>query len=201
MHDWDDNSPQLVVNLTRILTGIAMAARLREPLSVEGARGWQREMMLNLIAPDPSFVGAFRGEPGLEEIEVSMLDRFGVPAPEVRAELERFEAKLKQLVTELDGMVPVRELPNADQLEAVLDLCAWAHAEWMRIHPFANGNGRVARLWVNALAMRYSLPPFMRLRPRPGAGYAEAALAAIDGNWYPTGTLVRALFHDFVDQL
>ena len=32
-------------------------------------------------------------------------------------------------------------------------------AEWIRIHPFANGNGRIARLWVNSIAMRYDLRP------------------------------------------
>ncbi len=201
MPDWDANSPELGANLTRIFTDIARAARMREPLTAFTAKQWQREMMHELTAPDPSFVGAFRGEPGLEDIEVSMLDRFGVPAPDVRSELERFEAKLAPLVAELDASIPRGQLPDTDQLGAVLDLCAWTHAEWMRIHPFANGNGRVARLWVNALAMRYSLPPFMRLRPRPGAGYADAALAAIDGNWHPTAALLMHLFHEFVDTL
>ena len=157
--------------------------------------------MLDLTAPDRSFVGAFRGEAGLEDIEVSMLDRFGVPAPEVGRQLAAFDTRLARLTAELDAAIPAGQLPNLDQLGAALDLCAWAHAEWMRIHPFANGNGRVARLWVNALAMRYSLPPFMRLRPRPGPGYAEAALEAIDGNWHPTAHLLRQLFQDFVDSL
>ena len=66
-----------------------------------------------------------------------------------------------------------------DQLDAVLDLCAWAHAEWVRIHPFANGNGRAARLWANFIAVRYGLPPFVRLRPRPDGGYAEAGMKAM----------------------
>ncbi len=199
--DWDANSQELGANLTRILIGIAETARARALPTIDTARQWQREMMSDLVAPDPGFVGAFRGEPGLEDIEVSMLDRFGIPAPEVAHELARFETKLQQLVQELDSSIPPGDLPDRDQLGAVIDLCAWAHADWMRIHPFANGNGRVARLWVNALAMRYSLPPFMRLRPRPGPGYAEAALEAIDGNWHPTSTLLRGLFQDFVASL
>jgi hypothetical protein len=48
----------------------------------------------------------------------------------------------------------------------VIDLCAWVHAEWVRIHPFANGNGLTARLWANSLAVRYGLPPFIRFAPK-----------------------------------
>jgi hypothetical protein len=61
-----------------------------------------------------------------------------------------------------------------------LNLCAGLHGEWIRIHPFANGNGRTARLWANWAALRYGLPPFVRLRPRPeGIGYALASYAAM----------------------
>jgi len=94
----------------------------------------------------------------------------------VATELTRFEAKLQTLVAELDALLPVGQEPDADQLAAIVDLCAWAHAEWVRIHPFANGNGRTARLWANSLAMRYGLPPFIRLRPRPNAGYGTLVL-------------------------
>ncbi|WP_366522456.1 Fic family protein [Flagellatimonas centrodinii] len=86
-------------------------------------------------------------------------------------------------------------------LAAVLEVCAWAHAEWVRIHPFANGNGRSARLWANGIAMRYNLPPFVRLRPRPDAGYAAAGAQAMRGNWQPTVTVFRRLFRRFVAAL
>jgi hypothetical protein len=80
--------------------------------------------------------------------------------------LTAFEAKLQALVGELDAMLPSGQEPNADQLAAIVDLCAWVHAEWVRIHPFANGNGRTARLWANSLAMRYGLPPLHSLAPK-----------------------------------
>jgi hypothetical protein len=74
----------------------------------------------------------------------------------------------------LDSILPARQEPDADQLAAIVDLCAWIHAEWVRIHPFANGNGRTARLWANCLALRYDLQPFIRLRPWLNSGYAAA---------------------------
>ena len=79
-------------------------------------------------------------------------------------------------------------------------LCAWAHAEWARVHPFANGNGRTARLWANSLAMRYNLPPFVRLRPRPDGKYGAVCQAAMLGDWAPTATLFREMLDDFSRQ-
>lgn len=75
----------------------------------------------------------------------------------------------------------------------MIDLAAWAHAEWVRIHPLGNGNGRTARIWANALLMRYGVPPVIRLRPRPDSGYAEAGTAAMHGDWRPTAALFRRL--------
>jgi hypothetical protein len=71
-------------------------------------------------------------------------------------------------------MLPTGQEPDADQLAAVIDLCARVHAEWVRIHPFANGNGRTAHLWANCILMRYGLPPFIRFRPRPNFDNGEA---------------------------
>jgi Fic family protein len=82
----------------------------------------------------------------------------------------------------------------------VIDLCAWAHTEWTRIHPFANGNGRTARLWANFLAVRYRLPPFIRLRPRPDEGYADAGARAMQGDWQPTALVFRRLLVSFLDE-
>ena len=68
--------------------------------------------------------------------------------------------------------------------------------EWVRIHPFANGNGRTARLWANYVLMRYGLPPVVRLRPRPDGGYGAAGAAAMAGDWEPTAAVFRKLLLD-----
>jgi hypothetical protein len=154
-------------------------------------------VMSNLKVPDARFVGAFRGEPGLENVQIRVGELYGVDAVEVGGALASFEAKLQGLVRELDAMLPSGQNPDADQLAAVVDLCAWVHAEWVRIHPFANGNGRTARLWANSVAIRYGLPPFVRLRPRPNIGYAEAGVNAMQGDWEPTAIVFRQLLDDF----
>ena len=71
----------------------------------------------------------------------------------------------------------------------------------VRIHPFANGNGRTARLWANFLALRYGLPPFIRLRPRPDDGYGDAGNEAMRGNWEPTAAVFRRMLTRFLDDV
>jgi hypothetical protein len=89
---------------------------------------------------------------------------------------------------------------DADQLAAVIDLCAWVHAGWIRIHPFANGNGRTARLWANSLAVRYGLPPFIRSRPRPNSAYGDAGAKSMQGDWKSTAVVFRRLLSDFLTE-
>jgi len=199
--NWDEDSPQLRENLARVLEEIVQAAEQRETPTLEAARRWQIIVMQGLDVPDSRFVGAFRGEPGVENVQLRVRANYGVDSAKVAEELKRFEAKVQTLAAELDALLPIGQEPDADQLAAIVDLCAWSHAEWARIHPFANGNGRTARLWANGLAMRYGLPPFIRLRPRPYAGYGDAGAKAMQGDWEPTAVAFRRLLEDFLNDL
>jgi hypothetical protein len=199
--NWDEDSPQLRENLARILTEFFRDGMLRERPSRESARRWQALFMEGLDIPDARYTGAYRGETGLERTGVRVGTNYGVAPSEVSEALRQFEAKLQALVDELDGLLPVEQDPNADQLAAIVDLCAWAHAEWIRIHPFANGNGRTARLWANWLVVRYGLPPFIRLRPIPDRGYGDAGAKAMEGDWQSTAAVFHQLLDDFLDEL
>ena len=200
MPNCNEDSPELRRNLGKVLDEIVRSAQRREFPTLASAKRWQSLLMKNLSVPDARFVGAFRGEPGLEKIQVRVGVHYGVDAAEVAEELAEFESKLHALLRELDAMLPTGQGPDADQLAAVVDLCAWAHAEWVRIHPFANGNGRTARLWANFIAMRYGLPPFIHLRPRPNLGYGEAGAKAMLGDWKPTAVVFRRLLDAFLDE-
>ena len=203
MPDWDKDSPELRRNLDIVLEQIVQGSGERVVPTVDLARNWQILIMHGLEPDDgnPYYIGRFRGEPEVEYIQVNIGDHWGVDSQVVAAELQRFEAKLQTTVAELDALVPSNQNPTKDQKEAVLDFCAWAHAEWVRIHPFANGNGRTARLWANFLATRYNLPPFVRLRPRPSAGYGTAGAAAMHGNWKPTAAVFRQLLVEYENEL
>jgi hypothetical protein len=194
MADWDDDTPELRSNLAKVFNRVRDEALRREALTVETARGWQLDIMQGLVPPDPKLVGRFRGEAGLENYNVKVGDLPGVRASDVPSELAEFDRKLRQAIAELDQLIKPGQDLTADDLAAILTLSAWAHSEWVRIHPFANGNGRTARLWANSIAMRYGLPPFLRLRPGPDGGYGRAASSAMQGDWRPTLALFRRMY-------
>jgi len=190
-----NNFPRFISGL---LESIKEDARQRKQPTVETARRWQIEIMRNLQPDDPKYVGAFRGEAGLENVQVHVNWVFGVAAPEVAHALREFERRLRSVVAYLDDLVSPGAEPNADQIAVAVEVCAWAHSEWVRIHPFANGNGRTARLWANSLAMRFGLPPVVRLRP---SDYGLASEKAMRGDWESTVVVFHQLLEDFRKEL
>jgi hypothetical protein len=137
--------------------------------------------------PVSYYAGEVRDDdPDLPELvgyEVQVGSHRGVAARQVLTELERFERRMQSVVARLDQEIPEGGRPTSSGLlGSVVTLCAVAHGEWVRIHPFANGNGRTARVWANWCALRYGLPVFIRLRPRPeGSCYARAAMESMEG--------------------
>lgn len=113
----------------------------------------------------------------------------------MRPALVRFERAATDTVARADQAFPVGSVPTTTtELSALLGLISILHGEWVRIHPFANGNGRIARLWANWCAMRYELPPFVSTRPRPHhPGYALAARASMAGDHQPMTAALRDL--------
>jgi fido (protein-threonine AMPylation protein) len=165
------------------------------------AQAWHRQIYEGATLPVWYFAGEIRDSdphyPELFGYEVGVGVAEGVPSAEVPAELARFEASMQAAVRQLDAVVPVGSAVGATTLGSVVTLCALAHGEWVRIHPFANGNGRTARLWADWCAVRYGLPPFVRLKPRPaGNAYSLAASRSMLGDHEPT---IR-VFLDMLDE-
>lgn len=194
--DWDESSPQLADNLTRVLGLAGAHAVAREKVSVALMRDWHGQIMAGLAIWDAGWAACFRGEGAAKGIGVRIGSHHGVPPDRVGAELEAFKSRLLRTLAALDSAVAASGVDSEAEIRAVIDLCAWAHGEWVRIHPFVNGSGRTARLWVNYLAVRYGLPRFARMRPRPDGAYAAAAKAAMTGNW----KAMIPLFHTMLSE-
>lgn len=189
MADWDADSPELRRNLAALSRAISDSATRRDTPSLDLVREWHRRMMKGLDVPDAAYVGRFRGEHGVH-LDVSVGRAEGVAYHRVRTQLTNFERRLQSAVAALDAQYPDGVELDTDGVAAVTELAGWAHAEWIRIHPFANGNGRTARMWANFLLQRFGLPPVMRLRPRPQGDYATAGARAMEGDWQPTVALI-----------
>jgi len=150
--------------------------------------GWHRQFFAGLsCVPDPCYLGGFRGSdhPWLRDYEVDVRGLPVAPARQVGWELERFFPELERRTQELAAEVPPGQIKGRGEARRVIELVAWAHGEWLRIHPFANGNGRTARLLANYVLARFRLRPVVRLRPRPEPPYTEAATASMRGDFAP----------------
>lgn len=186
---WNDDpagsAPRIAANLKALLG--AVAPDHRETPSVARAQDWHQAIYAGVGLPVEYYAGEFRDSdarfPELIGYEVVVGSHPGVPSAEVPTQLAAFEQQVINAFTVVDGAIPSGSELSHDTLHSVLVLMASVHGEWVRIHPFANGNGRTARIWANWTALRYGLDPFVTLKPRPtGIGYQLAAYRSMRGD-------------------
>lgn len=203
---WDGDppgsEPQIEANVAGLWPSIAGDAANRATPTAVLAQDWHRAIYRSVRLPIRYYAGEFRDSdprfPELYGYEVAVGGRLGVRSAEAPDEVQRFEQRVQDVCRRLDAAIPAGEIPSdEDELRAVIALAANAHGEWVRIHPFANGNGRTARVWANWLAVRYALPPFVRIKPRPdGATYGVAAAASMRGDHSMTVSVFRSLLNE-----
>ena len=137
--------------------------------------------------PVAGYIGHFRGDPAVKEL----IDyEVGLGARLQDGNLEKMGVWARQVSEEMDGCSPgctggVRRTGRTaagrkprttpDEVLALISFTALAHGECLRVHPFANGNGRIARLLVAFISMRYGLPMFLHIKPRPESDHIRAS--------------------------
>jgi fido (protein-threonine AMPylation protein) len=189
---WNEDPPgsggTILKNCASVLDDVIREAAARSTPTIGLAQDWHRRIYGGITLPVSYYAGGVRDSdpdfPELDGYEVAVSGMRGVPAAQVPGELASFERGAKAAVAGLDEEIAVGEKPaRSAQLHGVITLCAATHSEWVRIHPFANGNGRTARLWANWAAVRYGLPPFVTIKPRPPfPAYRVAAVAGMRGD-------------------
>ena len=91
----------------------------------------------------------------------------------------------------LRRFTPCRSAPTEDLAKAL----AVVHVELVLIHPFREGNGRVARLLAVLLGLQAGLPAlyFENLSGRKRQQYFAAVRAGLDRNYEPMAKLFSAV--------
>jgi fido (protein-threonine AMPylation protein) len=185
---WNDDDPadaqRIVDNIGALMGDVQAHAAHRAELSADDVRSWHCTIYGGCNVPSTSFVGHFRGDPvhpDLVGYEVDVDGHYGTMSADVAEEVEQFFASVGEALRMLDEFIPLGRVPTTTaEIEEVVAVAAQMHGEWIRIHPFANGNGRTARLLAAYVALRYGLPVFATLKPRPAdTAYAEAAKASM----------------------
>jgi Fic family protein len=90
-----------------------------------------------------------------------------------------------------DLMRRVFETVKQDRDSGPIKLASWVHWAIARVHPFEDGNGRIARLWQDLLLLKAQLAPaIIRLQDRDQNGYYDALSAADGGDLNPLTQLI-----------
>lgn len=191
---WDSDLPAdlptLEANGVALVQQIVATSHRRIDPKRDLASKWHVALLRGTHVPEAAYRGGYRGDrrrPQLQSYEVAVVTTAGalrgVPARLVSTEITQFVQRLKAQLKPLDRRIPLgAERSPEDELE-ILTLAAWTHGEWIRIHPFANGNGRTARLWVIWVCARYGVEPFIVVRPRPThLDFGSAAAASMVGD-------------------
>jgi fido (protein-threonine AMPylation protein) len=206
---WEDSPehyPLIARNAAGVLRAIAAASHIRKPPTIAMAQQWHRDLYDGIPRPFPYYAGDFRDSdlrfPDLIGYEVEVGGIRGVPSADVPAELDNFERQAAQFAEILDVASPgTAATANTRVLHSVLTYCASLHGAWVRIHPFANGNGRTARLWANWAALRYGLPPFVIVKPRPRDPYGAASQLSMTGDHRMMVGVMDQMLNDYLNKL
>ena len=84
------------------------------------------------------------------------------------------------------------DLPYRTDLNPI-ELAAWTHAEFVKIHPFVDGNGRTSRMLMNYQLMFFGFLP-VSIDKETRLVYFEALEAyAVGGNLKPFAEMIAAL--------
>ena len=182
----DEETPRAVEQREAVLRQIILRDQQLLP-DASMVSDWHRQMFEGAV-PHPDYAGNFRDAELVPEClrgyDVTVGAYQGVSHAEVLEAVDSFIDDLRDAVEELDTNWSAVEPAQFTSLgiDLVVKLAAWAHGEWVRIHPFANGNGRTSRLWANYVFIRYGFGPVVDVRPRPGQTYVKAAARSMGGH-------------------
>lgn len=139
------------------------------------------------LPPIDYYAGNMRGDyedkPCLA-VDVEVAGILGVRYTELRSHTSFFDQVVDALLDELDQQYATAS-PD-DDLDFLFEAVAWITTDFIRIHPYLNGNGRLSRIISNALLYRYGFRiDSVRVNPRPNSPYGRAGREAMLGNHLP----------------
>jgi fido (protein-threonine AMPylation protein) len=92
--------------------------------------------------------------------------------------MARFSEQLEEFTLATDEYC-TRQSRGVEKLKASAQLAAMASGKIIQIHPFRNGNGRIARLAANFFLNRYGFRMPLYIDRPPHAEYGEASAQAM----------------------
>ncbi|GAA4885053.1 hypothetical protein GCM10025788_26440 [Serinicoccus chungangensis] len=166
----DSNRKRIEENYRHLRAEVVQSGLARNRPTPALVQGWHARSLDGIRLAEPWVAGHYRGEgpsgSQLRDALVHVGGRLGEPPAHVRQRVRGMFEELDRRIDGLDARVSVGEGLNTLYPD-VLQLCAWAHGEWIRIHPFVDHNGSTARLLALMLGLRYGVPLNLPGKPRP----------------------------------
>jgi cell filamentation protein len=107
-------------------------------------------------------------------------------------------AQVPQLMEAFEEGPLRRHTPcNFSALDRVIEALAEVHVEFILIHPFREGNGRVGRILSTLMALQANLPllDFRPIHGRRKEDYFAAVRAGMDRNYKPMGEIFELVLN------
>ena len=82
----------------------------------------------------------------------------------------------------------------------LIELAAWTHAEFVKIHPFPDGNGRTSRLIMNYQLMASGFPAISIAKENRLDYFTTLEAYAVDGNLAPFADMIAELADQQLDR-
>jgi fido (protein-threonine AMPylation protein) len=146
-------------------------------------KDWHKKLFAEAV-PVAYYAGNFRSSdpryPCLN-VDVEVGPNRGVPFAEVSDQMMRFSAQMKEFTLRTDEYCALHQ-SLVERTKASAQIAAMAAGKIIQIHPFVNGNGRIARLTANFFLNRYGLKMPLYVDRPPGADYVQACALAMTGD-------------------
>lgn len=169
----------------------ALSAGVRR-LRGRDLRRWHRDLFIGVV-PHKAYAGRYRQPPtpGTDAClaqEVMVGRAAGASHLVVPRLMQRFLSRANQELTELDGKWG--SLDRVARVGMLAGTLAHLVGEFVRIHPFINGNGRTSRLLWRLMCRRLNFNPCIAIAPRPQGDYEAAMAPCMRGDYVPLTRLI-----------
>lgn len=200
--DWDyERHPDAGVVASRCIRVLAELARgtLVPKGSSQDSRQIHRRLFKDLTPAEcPYFAGNYRGSgfPCLQDYDVTAGGMATTPAAIVAAAIAFLSSRINVIYHCLDAGSSTPSSINSRETKLLYLVCfvAEIHSEFLRIHPYANGNGHVGRFIVWCVLGAYGYwPKSWPFDDRPGDPYLACLTQYRSGNQEPLIQLMLKL--------
>ena len=199
---WEyDNHPDRKTVLQKEIKSILIELRKQQINaldSVVDTRNVHHRLFNQLTPPDcPYYASHYRGENfrclKFNQVGIRSDTRVGFKPHLVHGYMDELGGIVKEAAAALDeGMkAPDAKIPSKDKILYIVAATCRIFELFLRIHPYVNGNGHIARFCIWALLGRYGLwPTKWPIDPRPNPPYTDFIVEYRNGNPVPLETFI-----------